>query len=135
MLLLPLLPLVFAAAASRRLPAAGAPFVGRDHELRVTVPRVDGEGASIAIDGELSEAVWKRAALLTGFSQFAPQDGVPAADSTHVLLWYSASALYVGIRAFEAHGAPHATLADRDRISADDNVQLLIGTFADQRQA
>ncbi len=29
----------------------------------------------------------------------------------------------------------HATLADRDKISADDNVQLLIGTFHDQRQA
>ena len=29
----------------------------------------------------------------------------------------------------------HATLADRDKITADDNVQLLIGTFHDQRQA
>src|SRR6185295_11173277 len=43
--------------------------------------------------------------------------------------------LYVGIRAFEAHGAVHATLADRDKIASDDNVQLLLGTFHDQRQA
>src|SRR5204863_9565507 len=62
-------------------------------------------------------------------------DGVPAADSTEVLLWYSPTALYVGIRAYEAHGAVHATLADRDRIAADDNVQILLGTFHDQRQA
>ncbi len=61
--------------------------------------------------------------MLTGFSQFSPHDGIPAADSTQVLLWYSPTALYVGIRAFEAHGAVHATLADRDKISADDNVQ------------
>ena len=29
----------------------------------------------------------------------------------------------------------HATLADRDKITADDNVQMLLGTFHDQRQA
>ena len=29
----------------------------------------------------------------------------------------------------------HATLADRDKITADDNVQLLLGTFHDRRQA
>ncbi|MGH9889249.1 MAG: DUF5916 domain-containing protein, partial [bacterium] len=52
-----------------------------------------------------------------------------------VLLWYSPTALYVGIRAYEAHGAVHATLADRDKITADDNVQLLLGTFHDRRQA
>ena len=52
-----------------------------------------------------------------------------------MLVWYSPTALYVGVRAFEAHGAVHATLADRDKITSDDNVQLLIGTFNDRRQA
>ena len=73
--------------------------------------------------------------MLTGFSQFTPADGIPAHDSTQVLIWYSPTALYVGVRAFEAHGAVHATLADRDKITSDDNVQLLIGTFNDRRQA
>jgi hypothetical protein len=112
-----------------------ATFNGRENQLHVRVPRVDSAAVNAVIDGRLDEPVWERAALLTGFSQFAPQDGVPAADSTHVLLWYSPTALYVGIRAFEQHGPPHATLADRDKIQADDNVQLLIGTFHDQRQA
>ena len=60
------------------------------------------------------------------------------ADSTHVLVWYTPTALYIGVRAFETHGggaAVHATLADRDKISADDNVQIVLGTFNDQRQA
>ena len=87
------------------------------------------------IDGVLDEPVWRQAAMLTGFSQFSPLDGIAAADSTEVLLWYSPTALYVGIRAYERHGAVHATLADRDKISADDNVQILLGTFHDQRQA
>ena len=60
---------------------------------------------------------------------------MPAADSTEVLVWYSPTAIHFGIRACEAHGAVHATLADRDRIGADDYVQILLGTFDDGRQA
>jgi hypothetical protein len=107
-------------------------YVGRERQLGVRLPRVD---ARIEIDGHLNEAPWTTASVLTGFSQFSPSDGVPAADSTHVLVWYSPTAIHFGIRAFEQHGAVHATLADRDRISADDNVQILLGTFRDQRQA
>ena len=119
------------APSAARVP--GGIYVGREQQLHVSLPRVG--AAEPVIDGSLDEPVWQQAALLTGFSQFSPSDGVPAADSTQVLLWYSATALYVGIRAYEAHGAVHATLADRDRIDADDNVQILLGTFHDQRQA
>src|ERR1700716_269029 len=111
---------------------APAVYSGRDNQLHVRIPRIV---ADVTIDGELNEAVWQQATRLTGFSQFSPQDGVPAADSTEVLLWYSPTALYVGIRAFEAPGPVHASLADRDKIAADDNVQILLGTFHDQRQA
>ncbi len=107
-------------------------YSGRDHQLHVHIPRVVAEAR---VDGVLDENAWRQASVLTGFSEFSPQDGIPAADSTQVLLWYSPTALYVGIRAYEAHGAVHAALSDRDKISADDNVQLLIGTFHDQRQA
>ena len=116
-------------------PAPRLTYIGRENQLHIRVPRIEGDIATATLDGALDEAVWRQAALLTGFSQFSPLDGIPAADSTQVLMWYSPTALYVGIRAFEAHGAVHATLADRDKISADDNVQLLLGTFHDQRQA
>lgn len=111
------------------------PFIGRENQIQVRAPRIQAEAAQVAVDGVLDEPAWGQAALLTGFSQFAPQDGIPARDSTHVLIWYSPTALHVGIRAFEAHGAVHATLADRDKITADDNVQILLGTFHDKRQA
>src|SRR3954447_19726154 len=107
-------------------------YVGRDNQLHVRLPRIE---ADATIDGTLSEPVWQQAAVLTGFSEFSPTDGIPAADSTHVLVWYSPNAVYFGIRAYEPHGAVHATLADRDKISADDNVQLYLGTFNDKRQA
>ena len=107
-------------------------YSGRAGELRVEVPRFEG---SVTIDGALDEPEWGRAARLTGFSEYAPVDGRPAEDSTEVLVWYSGGAIYFGIRAFEPHGSVHATLADRDKIAADDYVQILLDTFDDHRQA
>jgi hypothetical protein len=133
-MLLPLL--IFAqslSGATAPAPAASpAVYVGRQHQTQVRLPRVDAE---VKIDGQLDEAVWRQAAVLTGFSQFSPLDGIPAEDSTEVLVWYSATAIHFGVRAFERHGAVNATLADRDRIGGDDHIQFLVSTFNDRRQA
>ncbi|MDF3052177.1 MAG: hypothetical protein K0S19_282 [Geminicoccaceae bacterium] len=107
-------------------------YDGRAGKLLVQIPRLEQEPV---IDGKLDEPVWGQAAVMTGFSQFSPADGVPAADSTEVLVWYTPTAILFGIRAFEAHGSVHATLADRDRIASDDHVQILLSTFNDGRQA
>ena len=107
-------------------------YHGRRGQLAVAPPRVE---ASVTVDGVLDEPVWARAALLTGFSQFAPRDGIAAADSTEVLVWYSPTAVHFGIRAFEPHGEVRTTLAERDKIGSDDYVQLLLDTFKDGRQA
>lgn len=113
-------------------PSAGPVFNGRAGATVVTTPRID---RPIVVDGVLNEPEWANAALLTGFSQFFPTDGVPALDSTEVLVWYSATELHVGIRAYAPPGTVRATLSDRDRISQDDNVQLFLGTYGDSRQA
>ncbi|MBX9927686.1 MAG: carbohydrate binding family 9 domain-containing protein, partial [Gemmatimonadaceae bacterium] len=87
------------------------------------------------IDGELDEPMWEQAARLTGFSQLLPVDGRPADDSTEVFVWYSPTAIHFGIRAYEAHGVVRATLADRDRIDAEDHVQIILDTYLDRRRA
>jgi hypothetical protein len=125
-----LLPLLLGFSVHTSDPPAA--YIGRAGQLEVRVPRLE---AVSSVDGKLDETVWQETALLTGFSQFSPTDGVPATDSTQVLVWYSPTAIHFGIRAFEAHGAVHATLADRDRIAADDHVQILLSTFNDSRQA
>ncbi|HEX4574655.1 MAG TPA: carbohydrate binding family 9 domain-containing protein, partial [Gemmatimonadales bacterium] len=107
-------------------------YSGRDGQLRVAVPRLE---ASVAIDGVLDEPAWRAAARLTGFSEYTPVDGRPAEDSTEILVWYSATAIYFGVRAYAPRGAVHATLADRDKIGADDYVEILLDTFNDHRQA
>ncbi len=124
--------LLAALALAPQDPGPPGTYSGTARQLDVKVPRFE---QPVAIDGHLDEPVWKSAAVLTGFSQYAPSDGVPAADSTQVLVWYSATAIHFGIRAFQPAGTVRATLADRDKISQDDNVTLLLSTFNDGRQA
>ena len=117
---------LFAVATSRPTadrPQNGEVLNGRQRQLAVKPPRLDEVG--LKMDATLDEPQWKQAATLTGFSQFAPRDGIPAEDSTEVLVWYSATAIHFGIRAFEPHGAVRAALGDRDKIFSDDRVELL----------
>jgi hypothetical protein len=107
-------------------------YDGRARQLDVAIPRIEAE---IQIDGVLNEAIWKQAALLSGFSRYAPTDGVAADDSTDVLVWYSPTAIHFGIRAYAEPGTVHATLADRDKMYTDDYIGIFLGTFNDGRQA
>jgi hypothetical protein len=124
--------LQIAAAALAIAQSGPTVYNGRAGETAVRVPRIE---ATVAIDGTLAAAPWRQAAVLTGFSGYLPVDGVAADDSTEVLVWYSPSAIYFGIRAFEAHGTVHAALANRDVIDADDNIQLILRPFRNSRQA
>jgi hypothetical protein len=107
-------------------------YNGRQGQVAVKVPRIN---TTVPIDGNLSAAPWEQAAMLTGFSEYLPVDGEPADDSTEVLIWYSPTAIYFGIKAFEAHGAAHAVMANRDKIDADDNIQILLRPFPSSHQA
>src|SRR5438874_2386363 len=120
--------LVIAAA----LAAAGGTYSGRSNQLKVPIPRA---AATINIDGMLDEDVWAGAARLVDFSQYAPVDGRPAEDATEVLVWYSETAIYFGIKAHASPGTVHATLADRDKIDGDDFIQIFLDTFNDGRRA
>jgi hypothetical protein len=99
---------------------------GRLGKISVSVPRLD---SAVAVDGVIDEGVWKRAARLTGFSQYQPVDGRPAVEPTEVLVWYSSDAIHFGIRATELHGdVVRATRANRDDIASEDHVQILLDT-------
>ena len=114
--------------------AQGPVYDGRLRHIQVHLPRI--ENAAVRLDGVLDEPVWRQAALLKGFTQYRPVDSRPAADSTEVFAFYAPDAMYFGIRAYEAHGnVVRATLADRDNIATDDNVQILLDTFNDRRRA
>ncbi len=113
-------------------PPSAKTYDGRSGALDVEPPRID---QSVEIDGKLDEAVWSQAAVLAGFSRYAPVDGAPADNPTDVLVWYSPSAIHFGIRATAPAGSVRATLADRDRIQSDDHVIIFLSTYNDGRQA
>lgn len=124
-----------AAAFALALAAADPPalvYRGLDRAVQVVVPRGD---SAITVDAVLDEPAWSSAARLVGFSQYAPSDGRPALNDTEILVWYSATAIHFGIKAHAEPGSVRATLADRDRIDADDSVQIFLTTFNDGRQA
>jgi hypothetical protein len=110
-------------------------FDGAAGQLDVRVPRFVDPG--IRIDGRLDEATWAQAALLTGFTQYQPTEGVPAVEPTEVLVFYAPDAIYFGIRAFDSQPSTiPAQLGQRDRgIFSDDWVRITLDTFNDERQA
>lgn len=108
-------------------------YHGRQNQTNVALPKLPDAG--VRIDGVLDERGWAAAAILTGFSQYSPVDGAAAEDSTEVLVWYTDHAMYIGVRAYEPHGAVRATLADRDRIASDDHINFMLDTFNDRRRA
>src|SRR6266705_3297768 len=89
---------------TRELPAirVAAAYSGRAGQTRVKIPRLEAE---VRVDGILNEAAWRDAALLTGFNEYRPVEGRAAEDSTEVRVWYSAHAIYFGVRAFAPAGA------------------------------
>lgn len=112
-----------------------APTLGEPADsvrLNVEIPR---RAAEVTLDGVLDEAVWGEAALLQDFYQYSPQDGIPAADSTRVMVWYAPDAIYFGVQAFGDPASVRATLAERDRIDNDDQILILLDTFGDGRRA
>ncbi len=115
-------------------PAAAAPstYSGRAQQSRIDTPRID---ATVVVDGVLDEPAWSEAAVLDGFSQYAPVDDRAAALGTRVRVWYSPTAIHFGIEAEAPSGSVRATLADRDKIEADDHVLIFLSTFNDGRQA
>ncbi|HEX8725558.1 MAG TPA: DUF5916 domain-containing protein [Gemmatimonadaceae bacterium] len=122
----------FQVAAATPHPPQPLVYNGRLGQIEVRAPRID---ASPAIDGVLDEPMWREAAVLTGFSEYAPVDQRPSPDSTEVLVWYSRDAIYFGVKAFEPHGAVRATLAERDNVSSDDNTEILLDTYHERNRA
>jgi hypothetical protein len=112
--------------------APASVFDGRAKQLDVAIPRID---AAIDVDGVLDEAAWSGAARLESFSQYSPVDNRAAEQRTEVLVWYSPTAIHFGIRAWAPPGSTRATLAQRDRVEADDAIEIYLGTFNDRRQA
>jgi hypothetical protein len=88
------------------------------------------------LDGALDEEVWSSAPVAGDFVQQEPREGEPATERTEVRVAYDARNLYIGIRADDsmASGIIATEMRrDSDRLLDEDNVQIILDTFHDQR--
>ena len=113
---------------------AGVVYDGSAGQLEVPGPQV-GE-ADIDIDGEIDEAAWLDAPVLTGFTQYDPVEGVPATQRTEARVLVTGDAIYFAVTAWDdVEGGVRATLGDRDSFArSDDYVRFIIDTFNDHRR-
>jgi hypothetical protein len=91
----------------------------------------------VKVDGVLDEAVWRENQPIGDFVQVEPRPGEPPSEATKVWVAYTGSTLYVAVRCEDREPSKLiATEMLRDSfIQTDDNVELLLDTFHDQRNA
>jgi hypothetical protein len=54
--------------------------------------------SAIKLEGELSEEVWQKAPLVSGFRQRDPNEGAAATYETEARVAYDANAIYIAVR-------------------------------------
>ena len=89
------------------------------------------------IDGQLDDAIWQRAAVITEFVQRSPVEGAPATEDTEVYIAFDSTHLYIAMYAHYSNpGMVRANRVDRDRASfSDDTISVYFDTFLDQQRA
>ena len=117
-------------------PAVIAQSLPADHSqhryraARVATPPV--------VDGDLSDAVWQQADVLTQFVQVLPREGGAPSEKTEARVIYDDEALYAAFFAYESD--PNATTRTMMRYrwdsiwQLDDVVRFAIDTFHDHRR-
>ncbi len=89
----------------------------------------------IVVDGNLDDAAWARAWQKELAYEVRPGENVEPPVRTEVLVTYDDDAVYFAFRAFDPDpGAIRAHVSDRDDLSADDWVGVVLDTFNDQRR-
>ena len=90
----------------------------------------------IHIDGRLDEPAWQAATPATGFYQRFPREGEPPTYPTFVRVLYDDDAIYVGVRADDAHPDQMSRVVSRhDEWTSADWIIIGFDTYHDRRTA
>jgi hypothetical protein len=91
----------------------------------------------IVVDGDLSDAAWKDAAVIDRFWETSPGDNAEPKVKTTAWVSYDERSLYIAVKCDDPEPAKiRAPFVDRDNvIGTDDNVAVFIDTRNDKRTA
>jgi len=110
--------------------------IARSDELATPICRPTKISRPPVIDGRLDEPEWSQALSISDFVQRAPQEGHEPTERTEVLLMYTSSDLFIGVRAFDSVSKDIiATVMRRDNfdVSQDDQFVVAIDSYNDRR--
>ena len=101
------------------------------------MPLIEGEPSFADFAGmQPSSALARSMTKVENFIQRNPDDGDPASQRTEVYIGYDREQLHVLFMAFDSEPDQiRANLSSRENIGGDDNVEITIDTFNDQRAA
>ena len=89
----------------------------------------------INIDGVLNESCWLKAPTIDNFTQREQNEGAPATERTQIAVVYNTHEIYFGIWCFDSEPDKISAqqMAHDFSWSSDDNIELMISTFNDNR--
>lgn len=91
---------------------------------------------AMQIDGELTEDIWKKVPVVTGFVQRDPKEGAAATFDSEVRVAFDETALYIAVNAIDPDPSKVVgILTRRDEGSPSDWVRVLIDSYRDRRTA
>jgi len=83
----------------------------------------------IRLDGSLDDPGWRDVRPATGFTEFIPDQDVPATVGNLAFVTYDEDDLYVALVACDDPSTLRATFADRDQIEGDDIFGIFLDTY------
>ncbi|HXI65135.1 MAG TPA: DUF5916 domain-containing protein [Gemmatimonadales bacterium] len=119
------------------LPLFGiAILCGRAAGQRAAIRAIEIHSA-VALDDKLDEPFWATGDSIDDLRQREPKEGAPATERTVIRVAHDEGALYIVVRCYDSDmPSVRASQLRRDAdLSSDDNVQLLIDSYADRRGA
>lgn len=91
-------------------------------------------GTPPVIDGVLDDPIWQETIQVTGFKTFAPDFGLPMEQKTIAYVTYDEENLYFAFQCFDNEpNRIKTSVAQRDKIVADDWVCINLDSFNDQQ--
>ena len=90
-----------------------------------------------AIDGYLTDEVWRQAVLFSDFKMVLPETGKPPSEKTELRVLYDEKNLYIGVYCFTADPSAIAVtdLQHDQEGTGNDMIRILLDPFQDKRNA
>ena len=112
---------------------AGNAVAGPGAPVRVAATPL-ASATAIRVDGELNDAAWQAAPIITGFLQRDPREGAEATFQTEARVAYDTTALFIAVQAVDPEPKRIVGIRTRrDEDSPSDWIGVVIDSFHDRR--